>query len=85
MLRSFLLKTVLFLLVLIGGAAIIFHLDDENMLKLGEDTVKSVRIEPEIKRKKIIRADIPIIKIGDETVYYPEMGEVWRSYLKPIS
>jgi hypothetical protein len=72
MLRSFLLKTVLFLLVLIGGAAVIFHLDDENMLKLGEDTVKSVRIEPEIERKKIIRADIPIIKIGDETVYYPE-------------
>lgn len=72
MVKGRLLKSALFIVIFIGVAAAIFHIDQENMLKLGEDISKTVKIEPAVETKKVISADIPIIKIGEEVVYYPE-------------
>jgi hypothetical protein len=72
MIKKYLLKPAIFLVVFIGMATALFYLDGSVTLKLGEDTHKVAVIEPLSEVKKIISADIPIIKIDDEIVYYPE-------------
>lgn len=72
MIKKYLFKPAIFLTVFIGVAAVIFNVDKSVTLKLGEDIHKMAKIEPLSEAKKIISADIQIIKIDDEIVYYPE-------------
>lgn len=64
------IKLVLFLAVFLAAAAGTFYIEKRMGTNLKEDR-ENVQGRKE-KAVKTASADIPIIKIGDETVYYPE-------------
>ena len=61
-------KPLIFLLIFLSTAAAIFYLENRVIRNIGEK--KDVEAVNETKRT--VSADIPIIKIGEDIVYYPE-------------
>ena len=72
MIKKHLLKSVVFLLMFAGVAATILYFENRITPNLGENTFEAAKMEPSVKTGKIVSADLPIIKIGEEIEYYPE-------------
>ena len=68
----YLFKTTVFLAFFLGMTVTVINFGDRIIPNIGEKTYKIVTIEPLLKTERTISSDLPIIKIGDETVYYPE-------------
>ena len=72
MTKKYLMKPLVFVTLFFGIATVIFCVEQRIAINFREEKRTEVKIESLQTPLKIISADIPIIKIGDETVYYPE-------------
>ena len=72
MIKKHLFKSAVFLFMFAGVAAAIFYFESRITPNFGENIFESAKLEPSIKTEKIVSADLPIIRINDEVVYYPE-------------
>ena len=72
MVKQYVLKLIMFLCILAGIVTVFIHLGQRVAINLMEEKRTGIQVDSLLSPLKTTSADIPIIKIGNDTVYYPE-------------
>ena len=72
MAKKFMFKFGAFLLIFLGAVSAVLYYGDKSAVNKNEKVVEITLTEMSTSFTKTASADIPIIRIGDKVVYYPE-------------